>query len=108
MLHLMSRRRAATARAAVLVLAVAVLAACGASPARQAPTGVDGLTIPTPTPTPTDFVGAVDNRWFPLVPGTRWTYQRFTITGSRTVTATVLARPHRVAGVETTAVRWEE
>ena len=102
----MRRWLAGTARAALPVLVAVPLAACGAMPTPAPPTGIDGLTIPTPSPAPADFVAAVDNPRFPLAPGTRWTYRRYSTTGSRTVTATVLTTPHRVAGVGTTAVRW--
>jgi hypothetical protein len=103
----MSRWRAQAARALTLVLGSGVLGACGATPAPQPPTGIDGLTIPTPSPAPADFVAGVDNPWFPLVPGTRWTYDRYATTGSETLTATVLPEPRLVDGVATTALRWE-
>ena len=103
----MSRRRAQAAYALTLVLGSGALVACGASPAPQRPTGIDGLTIPTSSPAPSDFVHGVDNPWFPLEPGTRWTYDRYATTGSKTLTATVLREPRVVDGVATTAVRWE-
>jgi hypothetical protein len=103
----MSRRRAQAARAVTFALGYGVLVACGASPAPQPPTGIDGLTIPTPSPAPTDFVRGVDNPWFPLAPGTRWTYDRYSSTGSETLTATALPAPRVVDGVTTTAVQWE-
>ncbi len=84
-----------------------MLAACAGSPAALGPTGVDGLTVPTPSPVRSDFVARVDNPWFPLSPGTRWVYRRYTTVDTQTLVATVLAAPHEVGGVATTAVRWQ-
>jgi hypothetical protein len=103
----MSRRRAQASRAVTLALGAGLLVACGASPTAQPPTGIDGLTIPTPSPAPADFVSGVDNPWFPLAPGSRWTYRRSTASGSGTLTATVLPDARPVDGIDTTAVRWE-
>jgi hypothetical protein len=103
-------RVAATTRgpAALLaaVLATLALVGCGASPAPLGPTGIDGLTIPTPSPHPADFTADVDNTWFPLPPGTTWTYRRYTAEGSDLVVATALPVTRRVAGVATRPVRW--
>jgi hypothetical protein len=102
-------RRAASAARRVLCLGfvTGLLTACGMSPAPLGPTGVDGLTIPTPNPVPSDFAGRVDNAWFPLSPGTRWVYHRYTTLETQTLVATVLPAPHKVDGVATTAVRWQ-
>ena len=94
------------AGAAVLVLAVGLLGACGGSPTPVGTSGIDGLSIPTLHPDPADFVDRVDNRWFPLVPGTRWSYRRYTRSTLDTVVATVLPGTRTVEGVETTAVRF--
>jgi len=93
-------------RAALLVLVVAPLVGCGGLPTPVGPSGIDGLTIPTPHPAAADFVDRVDNRWFPLVPGTRWTYRRYTRTSLDTLVATVLPKSRPVQGVATTAVRF--
>ena len=102
----MTRGPAWAAGAAALALAAGLLGGCGGSPAPLGPSGIDGLTIPTPRPDPTDYVDRVDNRWFPLVPGTRWTYRRYSQTDLHTVIATVLPGTRAVAGVPTTAVRF--
>lgn len=98
--------RAGLASAFLALLLLPVVAACGASPAAVGPTGIDQLTIPTPSPDPADFSADVDNPWFPLPPGTTWTYRRYGSLGSGLVVATALPRTRRVAGVETRPVRW--
>jgi hypothetical protein len=102
----MTRGPAWAARVAVLALGAGLLGGCGGSPAPVGPSGVDGLTIPTPHPDPADYVDRVDNRWFPLVPGTRWTYRYYTPANLDTVIATVLPGTRTVEGVATTAVRF--
>jgi hypothetical protein len=88
-------------------VASVVLSGCGMSPRELGPTGVDGLTIPTPSPVADDFAGDGTNPWFPLVAGTRWTYRQDLATGSRSVVAEVMPRRRSIAGVRTTAVRWQ-
>ena len=95
------------AAVAALLAAGFVLSACGASPAPVGPTGIDELTIPTPSPDPADFSPDVTNPWFPLPPGTSWTYRRAGVDGSERVVATALAGTRRIAGVETRPVRWD-
>jgi len=106
----MTRAAAWAARAAGLIAVATVLpialAGCGASPAELGPTGVDELTIPTPSPDPADFTGNAQNPWFPLEPGTSWTYRRYTPYGEQPVLATVLLHRRTIAGIPTTAVRW--
>jgi hypothetical protein len=92
---------------AVLTLGPAVLTGCGASPAALGQAGIDGLTIPTPSPRPADFAGHTENPLFPLRSGTRWVYRQYTPTGFRTVLATVLPEQRDIAGIPTTAVRWQ-
>jgi hypothetical protein len=107
----MTRAGAWAARAAALAaglwLASAALAGCGAAPTKLGPTGIDELTIPTPTPDPADFGGDDVNPWFPLEPGTVWTYRQDSVTSRQSVTAEVLTRTRDIAGITTTAVRWE-
>jgi hypothetical protein len=91
----------------VSVVALGAVSGCGADPAHLGPTGVDGLTIPTPSPGPADFDTHAQNDWFPLGQGTRWTYRQYLPTGTRELVATVLPTSRRIAGIDTTAVRWQ-
>ena len=104
----MSRRRARAARAVTLrARRPASSSACGASPAPQPPTGIDGLTIPTPSPAPADFVA---RRRQPVVPaGARHPLDLRPLRDHRVRDAHGhgAARPASVDGVDTTAVRWE-
>lgn len=104
----MSHAEAMTFRGVRRVLAGAVfavtVAACGSASEVSPPTGVDELTIPTPSPDPGDFVGRVDNPWFPLKPGTAWTYDVSGSAGERTRTVSVSEGSQEIQGVATTVV----
>jgi hypothetical protein len=91
-------------RYVALALAAGLAAGgCGDASPQSPPTGVDELVIPTPSPDPSDFVGAVDNPWFPLPPGATWRY-RVTGATSGTLVVTVEDATYDVAGVPTTPV----
>ena len=98
------RGRAAAPALALVVLGQLLASACAGGPPTVPPSGVDELTIPTPSPHPDDFVAGVDNPWFPLRPGTVWTYRTTGDDGSRTDVVTVTHRTRMVAGVPTTVV----
>jgi hypothetical protein len=90
-------------RAGVVLLAALIcLSGCGSASVESPPSGVDELVIPTPSPDPDDFVDTVDNAWFPLEPGTTWTYAVTDAAGQHPMTVRVEPGPV-VAGVSTTA-----
>lgn len=102
----MTMRRGPARVPAILtaLLASVALAGCAGDPPHSDPSGVDELTIPTPSPDPADFVGTVDNPWFPLVPGTVLTYRSIGDEGTQTDTVTVTHDTRVVAGVRTVVV----
>ncbi len=95
------RRLAGVLLAGGLVL---LASACGGAPGTIGPSGVDELTIPTPDPDPADFVAGVDNPWFPLPSGARWTYTVREQPGNPVaeVDSSVVGAGPEVAGVATT------
>ncbi len=54
---------------------------------------------------PANFVAAVDNPFFPHLPGMRWVYEGQTQDGLEHDEITVVAEKHTIMGVETTAAR---
>ena len=99
-------RRVLTALPLLAALA-AGLAACAGGPPTVAPTGVDGLTIPTPSPDASDFVDparAGDNPWFPLRVGQVRTYQRHESRTTYVERVVVTDRTRVVDGVRTRVV----
>lgn len=96
-------RRVAAAAGGVLLLCLG-LSACAGGPPTISPSGVDGLTIPTPSPNPSDFVVGVDNPWFPLETGARWSYRLAADGGRHTLLAEVTGRTRVVDGVTSTGL----
>ena len=79
---------------------------------RQARSHASGSPAPVsgpynPSIDPAAFASAVDNRWFPLKPGTTLRYRGVAENGTtpQTDVATVLRRTKRVQGVDCTVVR---
>jgi len=103
--------------AAMIVAAVSVVTSCGNDePAPQQREG--SVENPGPSPTfpqsdepveldPAELSADVTNPWFPLEPGTRWTYRETTEDGERVrVVVTATAVTHEVAnGVTARVVR---
>lgn len=99
-------RRVVTAAGGALLLCGG-LSGCAGGPPTVAPSGVDGLTIPTPSPRAADFVRTVDNPWFPLAVGSRWSYRvsgQESQDGHRRLLAVVTGRTRVVDGVTCTGV----
>jgi hypothetical protein len=96
------RRGRVSVGALLLVLA---LTGCSSVSVDYEETGIDQLEIPTPSPDPDDFVGYVDNPWFPLKPGSEWTYDVESGGADGEDTVTVEPSNLRLGGVAVTVVR---
>ncbi len=101
---------------AVSLAALAALAGCGADePATQQPEASADTAAPSALPQsdepveldPAEFTAEVTNPWFPLEPGTRWTYRETTEDGEEVrVVVTATAATHEIAnGVTARIVR---
>jgi hypothetical protein len=101
---------------AISVAALAALASCGSdAPATQQPGEAADTARSTTLPQsdepvdldPAEFTAEVTNRWFPLEPGTRWTYRETTEDGEEVrVVVTATAATHEIAnGVTARTVR---
>jgi len=86
---------------ALVVVAALLLSGCGADSERIDTSGVDELVIPTPSPDPDDFVGYVDNAFFPLEQGSEWTYDD---SDGGTTTVTVERSNLLLGGVKVTSL----
>src|SRR5919109_2839439 len=82
----------------------AVLAAClgGEGSWAQAPTTAARVAY-NPVINPDDFVPQVDNKYFTLKPGTKFTYQNSA--GTERIEVTVTGEAKKLLGVTTTGVR---
>lgn len=100
-----------TVRVAAASCCVALLVGCGAddpSPQADAPSATALPQSGEPVELdPADFTADVTNRWFPLEPGTRWTYRETTEDGEVVdVVVTATAMTHPVAnGITARVVR---
>jgi hypothetical protein len=88
-----------------LLLAALTLTGCGAASEDYEDVGIDELVIPTPSPDPDDFVGYVDNPWFPLEQGSTWTYDVEADGQLGETTVTVEPSNLMLGGVKVTSVR---
>ena len=70
---------------------LALLAACGGDDTRSLPVGAEPVELD-----PADFTSEIDNRYWPMRPGSRWVYRE----GEQRVVVTVTGETKRILGIE--------
>lgn len=89
-----------------LTLAAAVATGAGSSPAASPPPPTWALHgAYSPTIDPANFVARIDNRYFPLEPGTAFHYQGFSGQTPQTDDMVVTHRTKQILGITCTVVR---
>ncbi|QIG40140.1 hypothetical protein G5T42_12160 [Microbacterium sp. 4R-513] len=87
--------------ATVAILAAVPLIGCTAPAEEALPTGGDPVDLD-----PADFTTVIDNPYWPMEPGTRWTYRESDPEGDLTVFVTVTSTTRTMAnGIEARVVR---
>ena len=101
----MAKRTALTLVAAAMAFVALPAGGASASHNRAHPTGTNCvLPPPKPMPPPGDFVPGVDNRYFPLSPGTTLLYRGFEERDRVRDAVTVTHRTRMIVGVRATVV----
>jgi hypothetical protein len=111
--EIVGRKETRMKRIAVSILmigvAIALVAGCGRSTGQsggssaKASNDKEGEAY-APNIEPSDFVGKIDNKFFPLDPGTTFVYEGETEEGTERIEVTVTNDTKRVAGVECVVV----
>src|SRR6476661_3948931 len=94
-------RRIAVAVGLVATVAVALVAA--ASPGSSSPSANRAIPIPA-LPAPTAFVSRIDNKFFPLEPGTTFRYRGQQDGKPMTVSVSITRKTKVIAGIRATVV----
>jgi hypothetical protein len=89
------------ARLRAVATAITICALVGVAPLA----GAGGKNPYDPKVDPANFVGTIDNPYFPLVPGTRWVYEGDTDEGHERVETEVMYETKQILGITATVVR---
>jgi hypothetical protein len=92
-----------------LATIVAVALLLGAAPSTEVAAATCPIELPQGsepvTLDPADFVAQIDNPYWPMAPGSRWTYRESDPRGnSQDVTVTVTTRTRQIIGIDATVV----
>jgi hypothetical protein len=92
--------------AGAAIVTLAAIPACDSTPtAPPDPPLLESIADPPSLPGEGDFVAAVDNPWFPLIPGTTYEYVADTEDGEETTVVEVTHDTRTILGITATVVR---